>query len=617
MEDKTISAMPQVEQLDGSELVPVVQEGQNRKATMAQIVDKAQEDVVMKESGKGLSTNDYTDTDKAAVATIANKVDKVSGKGLSTNDYTNEEKAKLANLPSGAVLTESLNSKLDKSVWDTKNKQFCNIGHYIFAANGEFNVAYDKWHCNTGLIAINRDSDIMVHGGNQMNTAAIAFYDVNAKFISAVPWTGAEEETITVLKEDIPKEAVWVRSCSSVDRHPSYSNGPEFESRENAMAEAVAESAKLALFVKLWTRCYDCQYDGTKEKPFTCNGVELTYDEAVDVYNAPRFCQNDAGRFTTLANWPKTIILGVERAIGNQYCLFDTFRTFTLEVIRISADERVTYVTNIRNAFYGDYKLKRILGIIGFTSYQENDMTKAFNGCSALEDVSIYQLRKDVSFADCPNLSAESLLFMVRNRQGKGPLTITVHPTVYAKLTASREGLDNYLPANLLVNSQEATTPALPNTGYSYAILNIGLGTFGTVGAGVYTESQEKFTLSVGSIENLAGEPTAYDVIGYNKGPNADWSSGSEITAENKSTIITAIKNLAVGTVFLYAGKRGHTQGNRVKFKNIKMEFGENPNPKWTPAISEIADEEIRERVMWATIADIAAHRNISFATTE
>lgn len=53
---------------------------------------------VDKVTGKGLSTNDYTDTDKTAVGTIGDKVDKVTGKGLSTNDYTTEEKNKLSGL---------------------------------------------------------------------------------------------------------------------------------------------------------------------------------------------------------------------------------------------------------------------------------------------------------------------------------------------------------------------------------------------------------------------------------------------------------------------------------------------------------------------------------------
>lgn len=53
---------------------------------------------VQPETGKGLSTNDYTDTDKTAVGTIGDKVDKVSGKGLSTNDFTNAYKTKVDNI---------------------------------------------------------------------------------------------------------------------------------------------------------------------------------------------------------------------------------------------------------------------------------------------------------------------------------------------------------------------------------------------------------------------------------------------------------------------------------------------------------------------------------------
>lgn len=53
---------------------------------------------VAKETGKSLSSNDYTTAEKNAVATIGNKVDKVTGKGLSSNDYTSAEKALVATI---------------------------------------------------------------------------------------------------------------------------------------------------------------------------------------------------------------------------------------------------------------------------------------------------------------------------------------------------------------------------------------------------------------------------------------------------------------------------------------------------------------------------------------
>ena len=70
---------------------------------------------VDKVTGKGLSTNDYTNAEKNLVTTVPNKankadvdtqlatkVDKVAGKGLSTNDYTTDEKNKLAGIAAGA-----------------------------------------------------------------------------------------------------------------------------------------------------------------------------------------------------------------------------------------------------------------------------------------------------------------------------------------------------------------------------------------------------------------------------------------------------------------------------------------------------------------------------------
>lgn len=76
---------------------------------------------VDKEAGKGLSTNDYNNTDKGKVdnlpantnTALAGKVDKIAGKGLSTNDYTTTEKNKVANLP--ANTNAELNKKANTS----------------------------------------------------------------------------------------------------------------------------------------------------------------------------------------------------------------------------------------------------------------------------------------------------------------------------------------------------------------------------------------------------------------------------------------------------------------------------------------------------------------------
>ena len=51
---------------------------------------------------------------------IEKKVEKVTGKGLSSNDYTDEEKAKLTALPAKSALDSSLAQKVDKRTGATE-----------------------------------------------------------------------------------------------------------------------------------------------------------------------------------------------------------------------------------------------------------------------------------------------------------------------------------------------------------------------------------------------------------------------------------------------------------------------------------------------------------------
>ena len=97
------------------------------RATLPTKVDKVE--------GKGLSTNDYTDTDKAIVdgvtSALDGKVDKVQGKGLSTNDFTDEEKTIVDGTPSALEL------KADKSDTYTKSEVNSALDNKVDKVNGK------------------------------------------------------------------------------------------------------------------------------------------------------------------------------------------------------------------------------------------------------------------------------------------------------------------------------------------------------------------------------------------------------------------------------------------------------------------------------------------------
>lgn len=200
------------------------------------------------------------------------------------------------------------------------------------------------------------------------------------------------------------------------------------------------EEIKKDLFIDLWIKGYDCQYDGTKEKPFTCNTVELTYDEAIAVYNTPRFMQYNSGQFSLLNPEVKTIILGMDKSMGRIEDIRNTFRTPSLIVVRVCVDSGPGYIpyspyTDISYAFFDCINLKKILGIIGFEHWTANITHNAFYNCKALEEVKIYHLRSDISFGSSPLLSFQSLDYIVTNAANSNAITITVHSDVYAKLT--------------------------------------------------------------------------------------------------------------------------------------------------------------------------------------
>lgn len=87
------------------------------------------------------------------------------------------------------------------------------------------------------------------------------------------------------------------------------------------------------------------------------------------------------------------------------------------------------------NSFYLCQKLKKIYGRI----YQRNTWGLMFGECLALEEVRIAELYSSIQLSWSPNLSKESVQYMITNAKplsgaAVGSITITLHPTAYARL---------------------------------------------------------------------------------------------------------------------------------------------------------------------------------------
>lgn len=57
-----------------------------------------------------------------------------------------------------------------------------------------------------------------------------------------------------------------------------------------------------------------------------------------------------------------------------------------------------------------------------------------FYQCFALVSVSLRGVKYDISFSDSPNISINSLQFLITSASNASPITVTVHANVYAKI---------------------------------------------------------------------------------------------------------------------------------------------------------------------------------------
>lgn len=133
--------------------------------------------------------------------------------------------------------------------------------------------------------------------------------------------------------------------------------------------------------------------------------------------------------------------LGFNRSLmqtnGRQFQFYDSFReNRSLEVLRISYKDidvsRSMIVEHLGYAFYSCVKLRKIIGIIRLD--KSIGAASAFDYCFKLQDVKLYGLLTNISFAYSPLISLESLQYLITNAANTSPITVTVHADVYAKI---------------------------------------------------------------------------------------------------------------------------------------------------------------------------------------
>lgn len=180
---------------------------------------------------------------------LQKKVEKVDGKGLSTNDYTNEEKAQVDRVRNGSVVVDNTLSEVDetsnkpvnskgiaeaiKGAGFTTQEDFAELSTEIGEIEAQLSPLTEyammsfpfdhkdglsrngrkkeipSAYVNTGFLPVSIGSQFSVYDSSQYDVAGLAFFNEKREFLGVCKTEGGGKQTITIAEDNIIEGAVY------------------------------------------------------------------------------------------------------------------------------------------------------------------------------------------------------------------------------------------------------------------------------------------------------------------------------------------------------------------------------------------------------------------------
>ena len=191
------------------------------------------------------------------------------------------------------------------------------------------------------------------------------------------------------------------------------------------------------VFIDTWnTACTSVgtRYGSYNEKTgyFELNGLtDISYEQALDINRQSEIYpdSNVCGAYSSRTLYP----INSSASGWFSVSFFAKFENSKLEVICFSLNPQLR--TSAVAMFANCRKLRVIKGIMTLATSNPNDVRNMFAKCSELRELQLKSLKISISFSDSPLLSLDSISYLVTNAANTSPITVTLHPDAYARLT--------------------------------------------------------------------------------------------------------------------------------------------------------------------------------------
>lgn len=195
----------------------------------------------------------------------------------------------------------------------------------------------------------------------------------------------------------------------------------------------VTDTAKRKVFDDLWISAAGS--NGTVDhthtednvsKPYYLNEVWMTYEGALVVYN------EYYADINSLHGRPVYGVTNFAPPGTGSALTYSNFNAPNAVTINVGVG---FLVRAFAGWLFTAPKLTKIIGKINLHHWSASTQSYEYLRAPALTDVSLYHLHNDFNISFLKSISLASMQYMVNNSTATSPITVTVHPDVYAKLT--------------------------------------------------------------------------------------------------------------------------------------------------------------------------------------